>query len=141
MIEIKYFNEAYVQITCEYDEAQDIADLFSFFSPNYNWSPKYQSGIWDGKIRLFDINNCLLPYGLLKKFIGYLKLNEWDYKIDQDLREKLAAVLLNMDKTSDGKKVLKQFHAVRFVKSSKEDFARIEEMAQNAKESVVEHGK
>ena len=87
MIEIKYFNEAYVQITCEYDEAQDIADLFSFYSPNYNWSPKYKSGIWDGKVRLFNINNCLLPYGLLKKFIGYLKLNEWDYTIDDCLLE------------------------------------------------------
>ena len=88
MIDIKYFNEAYVQITCEYDEAQDIADLFSFFSPNYNWSPKYQSGIWDGKIRLFDINNCLLPYGLLKKFIGYCKINDWKYTIDDCFLEK-----------------------------------------------------
>jgi superfamily II DNA or RNA helicase len=87
LIEIKYFNEAHVQIVCEYDEAQDIADLFSFYTPNYQWSPKYQSGVWDGKLRLFDINNCLLPAGLLKKFLGYCKLNEWNYKIDDCLLE------------------------------------------------------
>ena len=85
MIELKYFNEAYVQITCEYDEAQDIADLFSFYTPNYRWSPKYKSGVWDGKLKLFDINNCLLPFGLLKKFLGYMKLNEWGYTIDKRL--------------------------------------------------------
>ena len=87
MISIKYFNEAHVQIECEYDEAQEIADLFSFYTPDYRWSPKYQSGVWDGKIRLFDINNCLLPAGLLKKFLGYIKLNEWEYKIEDCLLE------------------------------------------------------
>jgi superfamily II DNA or RNA helicase len=85
LIELKYFNEAYIQIVCEFDEAQDIADLFAFYSPNYNWSPKYQSGIWDGKIKLFNVNNCLLPCGLLSKFLGYCKLNEWDYIIDKRL--------------------------------------------------------
>jgi superfamily II DNA or RNA helicase len=87
MISLKYFNEAHVQIDCEYDEAGEIAELFSFYTPDYRWSPKYQSGIWDGKIRLFDINNCLLPRGLLKKFLGYAKLNEWEYKIEDCLLE------------------------------------------------------
>jgi superfamily II DNA or RNA helicase len=87
MIEIRYFNEAHCQIVCEYDEAQDIADLFSFYSPNHRWSPKYQSGVWDGKIRLFDINNCLLPFGLLKKLIGYCKLNQWNYTLDDSLTD------------------------------------------------------
>jgi superfamily II DNA or RNA helicase len=76
-----------VQIDAEYDEAVGIADLFSFYTPNYRWSPKYQSGIWDGKIKLFDVNNCLLPAGLLKKFLGYAKINEWEYKIEDCLLE------------------------------------------------------
>jgi len=62
-------------------------------------------------------------------------------EIDQDLREKLSAVLLDMDKTPQGEKVLKQFNALRFVKSSKADFVRIEEMAQEARSAIAEHGK
>jgi superfamily II DNA or RNA helicase len=85
MIKLNYFNEAHIQIVCEFDEAQDIADLFSFYAPNYNWSPKYNSGVWDGKIKLFNVNNCLLPFGLLPKFIGYCKLNDWDYDLDERL--------------------------------------------------------
>jgi superfamily II DNA or RNA helicase len=88
MIKIQYYNEAYVSLDCEYDEAQEVSDLFEFYSPNYNWSPKYQSGIWDGKIRLFDINNCLLPFGLLKKLIGYLKLADAEYEVEDRLLEK-----------------------------------------------------
>ncbi len=60
-------------------------------------------------------------------------------EIARELREKLGDVLLRMDKTSDGKEVLKQFKAMRFVKSSKTDFVSIEEMALEARATVAEH--
>ena len=60
--------------------------------------------------------------------------------IAQDLRERLGRVLLQMDKTPDGKKTLQQFLALRFVKSSKEDFFIIEQMAQEALGSLTVHG-
>lgn len=62
-------------------------------------------------------------------------------EINQELRTRLATVLFQMDKTSLGKKVLMQFHALRFVKSSKADFVSIEEMAQEARAAIAEHGK
>jgi len=46
-----------------------------------------------------------------------------------------------MDKTNEGKKVLLQFKALRFVSSSKEDFVIIEEMAEKARGAIAEHGK
>jgi len=61
-------------------------------------------------------------------------------EIDQDLRARLAVVLLHMDITPRGKEVLKQFKALRFVKSSKADFAIIDAMAQEARRSIAEHG-
>lgn len=60
-------------------------------------------------------------------------------EIGQGLREKLSTVLLQMDKDAHGKEVLKQFSALRFVKSNKADFARIEEMAQEAQAVTTEH--
>lgn len=62
-------------------------------------------------------------------------------EIAQELRERLADVLLHMDQTPDGKKVLQQFKALRFVKSSKQDFTIIEKMAQEALGSLTVHGK
>ena len=56
-----------------------------------------------------------------------------------DLREKLGAVLLRMEKTSRGKKVLRQFEALRFIKTTKSDFHRIEEMAQETMVSQAAH--
>jgi phosphonate transport system substrate-binding protein len=61
--------------------------------------------------------------------------------IDQELREKLAATLFQMNKTPLGLKVLKQFKALGFVKSNKTDFVAIEKMAQEARAAIAEHGK
>ncbi|MBI4792432.1 MAG: phosphate/phosphite/phosphonate ABC transporter substrate-binding protein [Deltaproteobacteria bacterium] len=62
-------------------------------------------------------------------------------EIDPELREKLSAVLLQMDQTPQGREVLKQFKALRFVKSYKTDFVRVEEMAQEARAAIAEHGR
>jgi phosphonate transport system substrate-binding protein len=62
-------------------------------------------------------------------------------EIAQDFRDRLYSVLLHMDKTPDGEKILKQFKALRFVKASKEDFAVIEKMSQEALGSLTVHGK
>ena len=62
-------------------------------------------------------------------------------EIDLELREKLRNILLQMDKTADGLKVLSQFKAKRFVGSRKEDFAIIEKMAQTALGVLSVHGR
>ncbi|MGV1099086.1 phosphate/phosphite/phosphonate ABC transporter substrate-binding protein [Thiovibrio sp. JS02] len=61
--------------------------------------------------------------------------------IARDLREKLGTVLVNMDKTPLGKEVLAQFNALRFVKSTNADFAKVEEMEQEARGVIAEQGK
>lgn len=62
-------------------------------------------------------------------------------EIPQEIREKLTSVLFQMDKTPEGKKVLKQFKALRFAKSRQEDFFIIEKMAQETLGSLTVHGK
>ncbi len=62
-------------------------------------------------------------------------------EIDSDLRAKLTAVLLQMDKTPQGKKVLEKFQTIRFVKSTTADFVKVEEMAREARAAIEEHGK
>ncbi|NTW70610.1 MAG: phosphate/phosphite/phosphonate ABC transporter substrate-binding protein [Chlorobiaceae bacterium] len=61
-------------------------------------------------------------------------------EVDLLLQARLVNILLQMDKTAQGKKVLEQFKALRFVKANKTDFALIDEMAQEAKAAIAEHG-
>jgi phosphonate transport system substrate-binding protein len=53
-------------------------------------------------------------------------------ELASDLRKNIGAALLHMETTSRGRKVLKQFEALRFIESKPSDFARIEQMAQEA---------
>ena len=62
-------------------------------------------------------------------------------EIDQNLRERLRRVLLQMYRTDDGMKVLKQFKAKRFVGSKIEDFVIIEKMVQKVLGSLTVNGK
>ena len=61
-------------------------------------------------------------------------------EIDQDLRERLSDILLHMKETPEGRKVLQQFEAQAFIKSSKDDFTIIERMAQEALGTLTVHG-
>ena len=60
-------------------------------------------------------------------------------EIPKDVRAKLSLVLLNMDKTSHGKKALEMFGALGFVKSEKTDFVKVEALAQEAQQAIAEH--
>lgn len=62
---IKKLNESYIKIK-GYDEKllRKLKDKFSFYTPNYRFHPRYKSGIWNGKISLFNLRNDTIPLGL-----------------------------------------------------------------------------
>ena len=70
-ISVRKLNHANLHIQCESGTAQELREFFSFFVPGYRFMPAYKNRVWDGKIRLFDINSGELPAGLfyhLNKF-------------------------------------------------------------------------
>ena len=81
-ISVRKLNHANLHIQCESGTAQELREFFSFFVPGYRFMPAYKNRVWDGKIRLFDINSGELPAGLfyhLNKFSesrGYIVESE-----------------------------------------------------------------
>jgi len=71
-IVIKKYNETYVKIEADIVVLQAISEYFSFKAENYQFTPKYKTGQWDGKIRLYDLNKNLFPIGLLFKLHAWL---------------------------------------------------------------------
>jgi superfamily II DNA or RNA helicase len=72
MIYVESFNEVFVKIRCEDTGVeQEIADFFTFMIPGAKFQPKFRSGMWDGKLRLFNLRTKTLYKGLvsvLQKF-------------------------------------------------------------------------
>jgi len=83
MIVIAKLNETFLQISCEKHIAYELNEYFSFKIPNAQFHPKVKARMWDGKIRLFNIQTGQLYFGLLP----YLK--EWtkkhSYQIQTDI--------------------------------------------------------
>ena len=83
MIVVGKINETFLQLSCEKHIAYELNEYFSFKVPNSQFHPKVKAKMWDGKIRLFNIQTGQLYLGLLP----YLK--EWaekhSYKIQTDI--------------------------------------------------------
>ena len=70
---LQKMNHSNMIVGCDWGIAQELSDYFSFFVPGYKYMPLYRNKVWDGKVRLFNVNNHELPCGLLpyvKDFCG-----------------------------------------------------------------------
>ena len=52
---IKKVNEVYVKVDCEKHISKEISEYFQFYVPGYQFVPAYRNKIWDGKVRLFNL--------------------------------------------------------------------------------------
>ena len=49
-------DEVYVRIECDDGVAWGLRDQFTFMVPGAQFSPQFKARLWDGKIRLFNVN-------------------------------------------------------------------------------------
>jgi superfamily II DNA or RNA helicase len=81
-VRVTLSTHSHIKIESDNGIAWGLRENFSFFVPGYKFMPKYRSGIWDGKIKLFDYKKRLLPAGLYHEFLKYAK--EFNYQIEYD---------------------------------------------------------
>ena len=81
MLIIRKYNEAYLLVTGERSEEQELSDYFTFNIPNARFQPKFRAGLWDGKIRIYNAKTKLIYYGLLDKIIEFCNQKEIEYDL------------------------------------------------------------
>ena len=72
-------NEVYLQIESDTHVYYELADYFTFEVPGAKFMPTYRNKYWDGKIRLFNIQNNQIYVGLLDKVVQFCKDHEYTY--------------------------------------------------------------
>lgn len=82
---IKHYDESFIQVTGDPSIRYDFHDKFSFHVDGSEFSPKFRYGIWDGKIRLYNIQKQLLPKGLLLELLQYCKQEGYSVEFDKTL--------------------------------------------------------
>jgi superfamily II DNA or RNA helicase len=69
-ITVKVKDNAFLYIDCD-DKGilHELAEAFTFYVPNYKFTPQFKNKLWDGKIRLFNMRDQSIYSGLF----GYIK--------------------------------------------------------------------
>ena len=79
-IRIRKLNHANLHVQCDWGQAAEIKEFFSFYVPGYKFMPAFKRRIWDGKIRLFDSNTGELPAGLIHHLVKFIETRGYNYE-------------------------------------------------------------
>jgi superfamily II DNA or RNA helicase len=85
VLKLTKLNEAYIKVECERSLAQELSEYFTFYVPNYQFTPAYKNKIWDGKIRLFDSRNNIIYHGLVPYIEIFCKERNYNLEIDSKI--------------------------------------------------------
>ena len=77
-------NEVHLHIESDIHVYYELADYFTFEVPGAKFMPTYKNKYWDGKIRLFNIQNGEIYVGLLDKIIQFCKDHEYTYQFKKN---------------------------------------------------------
>ena len=57
-------NHSILHVQSDFGIANELSDFFSFFVPGYKYMPAFRNKVWDGKIRLFNVQSNEIHVGL-----------------------------------------------------------------------------
>ena len=85
LLTLSKVNETYLKVECNRGLAQELNEFFSFYAPGYKFMPAYKNRMWDGKIRLFNLNNQQIYLGLLPYICKFCDERDYDYDIESGI--------------------------------------------------------
>jgi len=77
---IQKINEVYLTVQTEPHIEKELQDRFTFEIPGKHFMPQYRSKYWDGKIRLFNLQNKRIYAGLLDKIVAFCENHSYTYE-------------------------------------------------------------
>jgi superfamily II DNA or RNA helicase len=78
-------NEAYIKVECERSISQELSTFFSFRVPGYQFVPAYKNKMWDGYIRLFNVQTQTIYHGLVPYIQKFCDERSYTLKIDEKI--------------------------------------------------------
>lgn len=84
-VHLRHLDYCTMQVRAEPSIMMELADHFTYFAPNYKWSPKFKARMWDGKIRLLRRDTGLLHAGLAQKVKKFCDSREYTMSFDDEM--------------------------------------------------------
>lgn len=93
-LEINQYNNTYLQIKTSRAIEQELGDYYSFDVPNAAIIARKKKMKWDGKIKLFQSKQKMLPFGLLENLIKFCEDRKYSYQLNATHRFECSEVEL-----------------------------------------------
>jgi len=77
-IYVTKINEVYLRVTSEAGVEAELSEYFSYFVDGYKYMPKYKAGIFDGKLRLYNLGRKTLYVGLYTNLQTFAERNNYE---------------------------------------------------------------
>lgn len=90
MIKIDRIDENYVRCVCDDSTARELQEHFTFEVPNAKFNPKVRSGMWDGKIRLFNLRDRKIYAGLADRIREFAADRNYEVETSDSATEELS---------------------------------------------------
>tara|TARA_R110002020_G_scaffold178105_3_gene370951 strand:- start:2193 stop:3671 length:1479 start_codon:yes stop_codon:yes gene_type:complete len=88
-------------IECEKSIAKELSQYFTFYVPNYQYTPAYKKKVWDGQIRLFNLFSRTIYVGLLDYINKFAKDRKYTIEVDSDNLQSLEKNKISLDDFND----------------------------------------
>jgi superfamily II DNA or RNA helicase len=76
-------DEVYAKVQCERHVAMELSEFFTFFVPGYQFVPAFRNRIWDGKIRLFNLQTQQIYLGLIPYVKEFCEEREYTFEMEE----------------------------------------------------------
>lgn len=81
-IVVEYKNQLRATIRADRSTLQEIWDSLYYTFPNFQFTPAYKSGRWDGKIRLLNLRDCSIYKNMLPKLMAWARDAGYSFDIE-----------------------------------------------------------
>lgn len=82
MITFRKKNDVHLEFGGDKSDLRMLSDYFTFEVEGAKFSPAYRNKFWDGRIRLANLNDKTIPYGLWKDIINFSKTMDIDVEFE-----------------------------------------------------------
>lgn len=79
-------DETQIQFRCnDSGILMEISEFFTFMAEGYRYMPAFKNKSWDGKVRLANLRNNTLPFGLLAHLAKFCETRDYELVIDETI--------------------------------------------------------
>ena len=85
IIKVEKYDEAYIRLFSDMGTEQELSEFFTFEVPGAKYMPKFKAKIWDGKIRLYNLQTKKLYSGLIEYVKEFASMNDCELEIADNI--------------------------------------------------------